>query len=65
MDNKPDGVEPLLRSIEDAARILGISRSTIYQLIDTGKLQKAKIGRRILVTSASIDAYLAEVIAPC
>jgi excisionase family DNA binding protein len=41
-------------SIADAARSLGVGRSTIYELLRTEKLESFKIGRRTLVTTSSI-----------
>lgn len=36
----------------------GLSRGTIYRLIDAGHLQRVCIGTRAFVTSDSIDRYL-------
>lgn len=37
-------VRPAVARIADAARFLNISRSTVYRLIDTGKLRTVKLG---------------------
>jgi excisionase family DNA binding protein len=42
-------VEKLLLSPEEAAEVLGITRSTIYDLIRMRLLTSVKIGRRRLV----------------
>lgn len=47
-------MEPLAVSINSAAKALGIGRSSIYSLIKEGKLEAIKIGRRTLLTTASI-----------
>ncbi|SPM27187.1 helix-turn-helix domain-containing protein [Mycobacterium terramassiliense] len=39
-------------------RLGGISRTTIYDLINQGELVHVNIGRRGFVTAASIDAYI-------
>jgi excisionase family DNA binding protein len=41
-------------SINDAARALGLGRTSIYSLINEGKLEARKLGRRTLVTTVSI-----------
>lgn len=51
-------MEPLLIGIEDAAETLGVGRSTAYALIHTGDLETVKIGRRCLVTAASVISYV-------
>jgi excisionase family DNA binding protein len=53
-------MEPYLASISDAQRALGIGRTTAYRLIDAGKLETVKIGRRTLIKIASIKALAGE-----
>lgn len=44
-----------LFSIDDAARILGVSQRTVYRLIDDDKLEKVQIGTRIVrIPAASL-----------
>ena len=52
-------LEPLATPINDAARALGIGRSTVYKLIAEQKLQTIKIGGRRLVKADSIRALVA------
>lgn len=47
-------MEPLAISINDAAKALGIGRSSVYALLKTGSLDAIKIGRRTLLTTASV-----------
>lgn len=42
----------------EAAALLGISRSTIYVLIDSGDLARVKVGRRTLIPAVEIDRLL-------
>jgi len=49
-----EAVEPLTMSIKDAARLLGLGRSTIYRLMGEGHLHPVKIGNRTLIKMASI-----------
>ena len=45
-------------SVDDAARRLGISRATLYQLADRGGLRTVKVGRRRLVAASDLAAYI-------
>jgi excisionase family DNA binding protein len=47
-------MEPLAYSINDAAKALGVGRTTIYVLINSGQLETFKIGRRTLVKADSL-----------
>lgn len=47
-------MEELAYSINRTAKALGVGRSTIYKLINTGEIDALKIGRRTLITTASI-----------
>lgn len=47
-------MEPVLCSIADAARMLGIGRTKAYELIDQGILATITIGARRLVKVDSI-----------
>lgn len=53
-------MEPYLASISDAQRALGIGRTTAYRLMESGKLERVKIGRRTLIKIASIKALAGE-----
>jgi|HubBroStandDraft_5_1064220.scaffolds.fasta_scaffold784417_1 excisionase family DNA binding protein len=45
-------------SIEEAAKACGLSRATLYRLLNDGKLTTVKVGARRLVPIAAIDALL-------
>lgn len=49
-------MEKLLLSIADAADVLSIGRSKMYQLMAEGKIITVTIGRRRLVRSESVRA---------
>jgi excisionase family DNA binding protein len=42
-------------SINDAATVLGVGRTKVYELIGAKRLKVVRLGRRTLVTSDSID----------
>ena len=50
--------EPVLVSQLEAARLLGVERTTIWRMCRRSELAKVSIGRRTLITRASIDAYV-------
>lgn len=47
-------MEPVLCSIADTARLLGIGKTKTYELIDGGQLDTIAIGVRRMVTVESI-----------
>lgn len=52
-------MELLTLSIAETSKVLGIGRSTTYEFINSGKLHAIKLGRRTLVTVASIKQLVA------
>ncbi|WP_327362046.1 helix-turn-helix domain-containing protein [Streptomyces sp. NBC_01296] len=50
---------PVLYRVSDATRVLGISRSVIYDLIRAGRLRTVKEGRTRLVPASAIADYVA------
>ena len=53
-------MEPILLSINETARVLGLGRTSIYALIRSGKLETATIGRRRLVKTSSLRKLIGE-----
>ena len=49
---------PIALGIEQACRVTGLGRSTLYRLIGEGRLQTVKIGSRRLVLVESLRALL-------
>ncbi len=47
-------------SIKDAAKALGVGRTTIYAMMKDGRLETFKIGRRTLVRTESIRRIAAK-----
>jgi excisionase family DNA binding protein len=51
-------MDPITVTIADAKKATGLGVTTIYDLINKGKLETVKVGRRTLVKTASIRALL-------
>ncbi len=51
-------MEPIATSVNGAAKALSLGRTTIYELINSGKLETVKLGRRTLIKTASIRALM-------
>jgi excisionase family DNA binding protein len=47
-------MEAIAISISEAAKALGVGRTSVYILINEGRLEVFKLGRRTLVKTASI-----------
>lgn len=53
----------ILFNVREAAVALGIGRSSLYELLSNGDLKSVKIGQRRLVPRASIEAFVARLVA--
>ena len=53
-------MEQIAVTIEEARRVLSCGRTSLYRLINEGKLVRRHIGRRALITTKSIRALLDE-----
>ena len=54
---------PLTLTVEQAAKILGIGRSTAYELVHTGAIPSLRLGRRIVVPTARLAEQLGVAVA--
>lgn len=45
-------------TIDEAAKMLGVSRGTAYECVKTGELPHIKLGRRIVVPMAAFERFL-------
>ena len=57
-------IEPLTVRISTAVRITGLSRSRIYELIQSGDLETVKVGRATLVKFGSLKSLTAGDVTP-
>lgn len=50
--------EPLL-TLDEAAKLLQVSRRTVERLVDAGRIRPVRIGRLVRVTMREVDAFTA------
>ena len=50
-------VEPLLLPLNEGFKVISVGRTKGYQLIDEGKIHMVKVGRKSLVSVASLRAF--------
>ena len=56
--------EPLLLTVVEAAAMLGVGRTTAYELIAGGELQVVHIGRAARVPLAAVHRYVDGLVSP-
>ncbi len=59
-DDLPEriAIPRLLVTVSEAAETLGLSRSTVYSLLDSGQLESRKIGASRRIPLAAIEDYV-------
>lgn len=50
--------QPLAYSVADACKVSSIGKTRLYALIAEGRLEARKIGKRTLITAASLRALI-------
>lgn len=55
-----DRLEPLTVSPAECARIMGISRPKVYELINQGGFPSFKLGSRTLISVDGLRAWIAQ-----
>jgi excisionase family DNA binding protein len=50
---------PIAVSVEQAAKLAGVSRALAYREIAAGKLKASKLGGRTVVRIADVEAWIA------
>ena len=53
-----DGLEPLAVGTTEAARLLGVSRPTLYQLLNRQDFPSFRVGNRVLISVAGLQAWI-------
>lgn len=50
-------LEPAFYSIGDACAVFGCGRTRLYELLSGGRIEAKKLGRKTLISAASLRAY--------
>lgn len=53
-----DKLEPLAVSAAEAARLLGVSRPTLYQLLNQEGFPSFRVGGRVLISVAGLQEWI-------
>lgn len=59
IETNPPASECRTMSVTEAARILGISRTTAYECVRSGDLPSVRLGGRIVVPTQAVERLLA------
>jgi len=51
---------PLSVSVDEAARLLGVGRSTMFALLESGQVRSVKVGARRLVPRRALEELVAD-----
>ena len=54
-----DNNERLTLTAREASKVLGLSRTSVYQGISMGEIPHLKVGKRILIPKAALERMLA------
>ncbi|GLO23896.1 helix-turn-helix domain-containing protein [Pseudomonas putida] len=50
--------QPLALGIDDAARVIGVARSMLYEIVARGDLPSFKLGRRRMILAKELEMYI-------
>jgi excisionase family DNA binding protein len=51
-------IKPTWVSYEEAQRLVGLGRTTLWRLASTGEITTAKVGRAVRINVESLEAYM-------
>lgn len=55
---------PLLLKVPEAARLLGVSRTRVYELMQRGELPVIRLGRSVRIPYAALQGWIDEQLGP-
>ena len=64
MDTLPLNPDRKTYTVAEAARVLGIGRTSAYEAVRTGRIPTLRIGKRVLVPIVALERLLANADAP-
>lgn len=51
-------IPALALGIDEAARVIGVARSMMYEIVARGEIESFKLGRRRLILTKELDTYI-------
>lgn len=57
---QPHSCEPLAYRVDEACRTIGLGRTSLYELIKSGKIKPINIAGRTLIPRAELERLIAE-----
>jgi len=54
----PPSVEPICVKVNEAARMIGVGRTKLYELIASGEIEVIKLGKSTRITTASLHKLI-------
>jgi excisionase family DNA binding protein len=58
MDEIDKQIEPTWLTYEEAGRLVGLGRTTLWRLIRNGDIKTARVGRAVRIERRSLEDYL-------
>lgn len=56
--NTPHPIEPICVKVNEAARMIGVGRTKLYELIAAGEVDVVKLGKSTRVTTSSLKSLV-------
>lgn len=53
-----DEEAPLVLTVDEAAKIMGVGRNTVYELVNSGQLSSIRVGRLIRISRNDLWEFL-------
>jgi len=54
----PSSVEPICVKVNEAAHMIGVGRTKLYELIASGEIEAIKLGKSTRITTASLHGLV-------
>lgn len=51
-------IEPEWVTYEEAKRLVGLGRTTLWRLVSSGEIRAARVGRAVRIDRASLSSYM-------
>lgn len=59
--NQSHQAPALALGIDEAARVIGVARSMLYEIVARGEIESFKLGRRRLILTKNLESYINKV----